>query len=356
MEGGNMTTSRAAILPYPADPFLLNYWLNNYKKWSHFINKLYIILNGTIEKPAVEYIRQLCARHDNIHLEYIDHQIEHGDAINRALDLISERHIMLVEDDAFVIQPRAVNHCFQMVESDQYDVCGSKRGSCGLEILKYAKKKWGLKYDGEGDQGPNFWPCFFFTSKEIMLRTDRNFAAKLWKAGESIPFLNPNEPFTSDQASDTFVWASLQIRNIVDWQRIYYMPQYHAHPDDLDHYNRKTGIFTGGAVWTHIGSLSSGIGGVLRDEQDRALVRRTVDEPKGQTILPKQWCQTDAERGEWERRVQWWLTFWEHADPTPEVQELYKLYKKAIDRVIEQFGLDINRIKKRQYVYGSIGL
>lgn len=346
------THSRAALLPYPCDPFLLHYWLGLFEKyWQGEVDKLYIHANSTAEPAVFDYIREMCARNPKIVLITADHQIEHGAVINELLDIVEEEYIMLIEDDGFIFRHGIVDKCFSMLESGQVDIVGSKRGSCGMEILKRAKELWDLEYEGEGDQGCNFWPNFFFTRKQILLDTDRNFGARMWKAGEHIEALNYT--VETDQAGDTFVNTSLQLR--AKGYKIATVPQYHAHPLDIEHYTNGKYLFDGNAPWTHIGSLSSGVGGVLRDDQDRALIRRTVEAPKGETILPIEWCKTDMEKGEWERRVQWWLTFYQKRE-IGKIEEFAELYIAAVERIITQYGLKRKNIYKRQRIFATLGL
>lgn len=351
--------SRAVILPFPGDPFLINYWLNLYDTvWGSEIDKLYIYFNSTVEKPVVDYIRERISRSKNINFTYNDLQIEHGDAIDRTLDLVTEEYVMLIEDDAFIFRSGIVDRAFKMLESGDYDIVGSKRGSCSFEILKAAEAKWGLKYEGEGDQGCNFWPCYFFTKTDILKKTSRRFGARAWSKGEII------EPLqlvveAPQVVGDTFVNTSLELRAMIPEDRIAYLPQYHASPDDLAHFNRQVYLFDGKAPWTHIGSLSSGVGGVLRDEHNRALTRRLIDPEKGPTQL-EAWANTDGEKREWERRVTWWLKFWEYYEgqPTPinPIHDFYELYGKAVQRIINQYGLSINNIRKMQTAYKTLGL
>lgn len=354
--------TRAALLPFPGDPFLLTYWLTNFDTWAQQIDKLYIYLNSTIEKPMVDYIYDLCSvRGDKVQLIYRNVQIEHGDAINAMLDLVTEDFIMLIEDDTFIIRPGALNEAFEALESGRADVVGSKRGSASMEILTEAKRLWGLNYEGEGDQGPNFWPSLFFCSPSLLKATDRNFAARAWKRGEGIEWLNGYIVQGDVAPGDTFVNTSLQIHKMVPESRILYIPQYHGHPQDLEHYEQRKYLFDGQAPWTHIGSLSSGVGGLLMDDQNRALTRRLIDPPRGPTQLNLAWCQTDMERGEFERRVQWWLTFWEKAKPITdkyggEVSAFHTLYGNAIVRIIEQYKLSLKTIKRRQEAYSTLGL
>ena len=356
-------SSRAAILPFPGDPFLLNYWLSFFDNvWGSEVDKLYIYLNSPIEPAVVDYIRALCLQNPKINLQYNNTQTDHGPAIDRTLDIVTEELVMLVEDDGFIFKPGMVDSCFKQLENGDYDIVGSKRSSCAMEILSAAQVKWGLDYEGEGDQGPNFWPCFFFSSKALLLGTDRNFSAKGWSRGEVVAGLE--HTIVGDIANgDTFVNTSLQLRGKVPIGRIFCVPQYHGHPDDLQHAQQSKYLFNGLAPWTHVGSLSSGVGGILQDDKGRSLARRLIDPAKQSTKLPTQWCQTDMEKKEFERRVQWWLTFWEYSKDiknspaSPEIKEFHRLYGQAIYQIIEQYGLSIGEIHKRQKVYkGVLGI
>lgn len=349
-----MQNNRAAILPYPGDPFLLKYWLENfYKFWADDINKLYIICNTPAEKKVVEYIEFLCtADPDKIDFTFIDHHEQHGDLIRIGLEKATEEYIMLVEDDCYMIKPGKVNECFELLENGSFDIVGSKRGSCHEEILKAAQRVYHIDYEGEGDQGPNFWPNCFFAKRQLLLATDRDYNSRAWVQGDIIAPLGDYEVVAPVISSDTFVWASLQLRAMVPEDRIYYVNQYHAHPDDYQHYLDGKYLFEGRAPWTHIGSLSSGVSGAIMDDQGRSIAKRTREEPHGPTVLPAAWCDvtSDFAKMEWERRVQWWLTFWENRDPK-EIPEYAELYKKGLDQIIDQFQLRIKRIKQRQAIY-----
>ena len=351
-------SDRAAILPYPGDPFLLHYWLENfYSKWSNEIGKLYIIANTPAEQKVVEYIEFLCTEgvesetNPKIDYTFLDHHIQHGDLIRIGLEKATEKYVMLVEDDCYMIKSGMVNWCFEQLENGQFDIVGSKRGSCHAEILEAARHKFNIAYEGEGDQGPNFWPNCFFSTRQLLLATDRDYNSRAWTQGEIITPLGC-EVVAPVISSDTFVWASLQLRAMVPENRICYVPQYHAHPDDMQHATMNRYIFDGHAPWVHIGSLSSGCSGAIMDDQGRSVAKRTREEPHGPTVLPAAWCDITSEfsQMEWERRVQWWLTFWERRDPD-EIPEFAELYKKGLDQIIDQFKLKIKRIKQRQEVY-----
>ena len=320
-------TSRAVLLPTPADPFLLYFWLNHYEKiWRDEVDKLYICVNGQNNENVLSFLRKLISGVTNA--EYIEfgNMIDHGNAINEILSISREKHIMLIEDDAFVFRKGQVNKCFSILENSEAKVVASKRGSCSQEILDKAQKKYDLDYSGFGDSGCNFWPSFLFCERSLLLKTDREFGAKLWKAGKEIPGLGIAE---DDCVGDTFVNTSLQIRQMVADNEIHYEPQYHGATDDEPDYLAHTNIWSPDCKWLHVGSLSSGYYGLLN--LDREL-------PDG--------FSTVNEKLELERRVTFWTLFAEYFTENAIQKELAD-YKKAIHRIVEKYDLDIGRIQRR---------
>ena len=353
-------TDRAVILPTPVDPFMLNYWLHGFNTiWGDEVTRLYIVVNSPIQKDVIDYVMKITDK-PNITVLYFPTQIEHGDAINRALEIVQEKYVMLVEDDCYIFKAGVIDQCFHWLESGQYQIVGSKRGSCHPEILERAKQIWGLQYEGLGDQGCNFWPNLFFASKELLLRTDRNFGAKAWQKGTNIEQLGNYTVLNDVIYGDTFVWASLQLRAMVPEKYIKYIPQYHGHPDDLKHFEQQSDLFDGHAPWCHIGSLSSGVHGILMDSEKRPLATRVSNPTQYSGQCLPCLAKTEMEHFEYERRLQWWLTFVEFyekqsaiVDPIPEFR---KMYNEAILTAVGQMQLSIKRIRKRQWAYKTIGL
>lgn len=349
-------TDRAAILPLPGDPFLFNLWLKFYDKyWGQAINTLYVHLNAPVEEAVVKYISKLCESR-NIFLMYTPNYTDHGNAINQLLDVVTEKYVMLIEDDAFIWNADVVDAAFALLESGNFDIVGSKRGSCATEILEAANQKWDIPTSGLGDQGPNFWPCYFFSSVELLKKTDRNFNARAWYRGETIEPLGC-EVDVDVVYGDTFVNTSLQLRAIVPPHRIAYLPQYHSHPDDMRHADKSEFLFDGQAPWCHIGSLSSGMSGLLKDNNNRPLANRSHLDPENETVLQNA-PNTEMEKMEYERRVQIWLTAWKVAAEDPllpitkhGIIEFLNEYHDSIQRVIRDFGLSKENILKRMRVY-----
>lgn len=352
-----MIRSRAALLPFPGDPFLLKFWLKFFHEvWGDEVDKLYVLINSPIEKSVVEYELELL-RHEKVVPIYIDHQIEHGAGIDLMLGQCEEEYVMLIEDDGYIFKPGYVDKYFSLLENGNYDVIGSPRGSCSMEIYEAARVMFGLSYEGLGDHGPNFWPNYLFTKRDTLLETDRNFGARAWKTGEKIEPLNYIVPDGIEVVvGDTFVNTSLQLRAKFSNDRILEIPQYHASPDDIEDHDNGRFLFNGSAMWTHIGSLSTGVGGVLIDDQGRALARRLIDPPKEDPSVPGQ-CTTEQERREWERRVAAWEMFLQYALPDMnKINEFYMLYRRALDRIIGQFQLRRELIERRKEIFKELGL
>ena len=96
-----------------------------------------------------------------------------------------------------------------------------------------------------------------------------------------------------------------------------------------------------------------------RDEHNRHLDKRLTAEPEAQTHFPPEWCSNDPQKDEWERRVQWWLTFyeWAVADPSTDViADFREAYGRAVQQVINIMELRIGNIHQRQKIYKAIGL
>lgn len=345
--------SRAAILPFPGDPFLLHYWLKFYDEiWGKEIDKLYVFHNSSIQPEVELYIKELVVKRNGVYL-YEPRSVEHGQGIKKLLEACKEEYVMLAEDDGFIFGKDQVNMCFELLETDKCDLVGGRRHSCSPKISELAEAKWNLlpTYPLIGDQGPNFWPCYLFAKKDLLMDTDQHFGPYTWYKGERIEPLD----YTVEEellVGDTFVNTSLQLRN--KGLRVHCEPHYHGSPDDIAHHRKRFNLWDGQAKWTHAGSLSSGIGGMLVDDEGRRLSGR-MNPP----ITPKEYGRigpnTDAERREWERRVQWWLTAWENRDPEA-IPEFADLYKKALDKLIGTFSLSMNNIVLRQKIYKEIGL
>lgn len=350
---------RIALLPTPADPFVLSLWLYFLPRWMGAIDGLYVNINTDLPENIVTEITMALSRFENVSIRAETQMTQHGTALSDLLDeplkWEEDDLVMFVEDDGFVFRPRSVDTAFKMLESDVYDVLGSPRTSSSMDLQRIAAKRFNIDLSGEGDRGVAFWPNFFFTRRSILMKTDRDFNAHCWKKGEYIKELDwtvqPDEG--DDIRGDTFVHSSLQIRSIVPAQRILHIPQYHCHPywesEEREHHN----MFDGSADWIHVGSLSGGMYGILTDNRGvpLALLRhnpQSLDD--GWRLIDTE--PTEQEQREFAKRVAFWE--WGMDVCTFPIDSFKSLYRQAVDRVVDQYGLSRDFINRTRQTYEKL--
>lgn len=312
---------------------MLTLWFDKYATWKHVIDRLYVYVNSDSPPAVIDWIRGLTEEHDNTFFIYCSNQIEHGEAIRQMVELSTEDIIMLIEDDAFIVKPDYVDACFKSIESGMVDLLGSKRGSCSQWIYDTASEKWGLDNSGLGDHGPNFWPNFLFAKREDLLKVT-NFGARSWEQGEYVKELGAVAP--EFQASDTFVEASLQLRDMgLD---IDYVKQYHGSTNDEPDYERRENIWDGQCPWFHVGSLSSGFHGMLKKE----------------TPIDNEHFSTRDEKLELERRIVFYLWGLEQAVFRSGLPKQKREYYDGIQRLINNYDLIQGRIEQRLRWYKQV--
>lgn len=325
---------RAALLPSVGDPFVLLHWMQYFEKvWHSEVDTLYISIQSRIGYDVFNEIISTIRKDDNIawnkvKLLYAEWSADHGKNIDTMLTLCEEEFVLLLEEDAIIHKPGAVKEAFEMLERGETDVIGSPRGSCSMWIYNKASEKFNLSYEGAGDQGPNFWPCYLYTSKKILLSTDRNFAAKQWKEGETLL----GEVLPEMVVGDTFVNTSLQLREM--GLRIHTIPQYHCLPSDLD--NPVKGDWTihnKASRYMHIGSLSSSVGMVW----NAGKIVATSPDDKVELLRRIAWCQRSLEAI--------LIRF-------PNIRPAYvEKYKQGIISSLQQMGSDSAYLKRWQEFY-----
>lgn len=335
---------KTAILPSCGDPLLLRMWLKHYEQiWADEVDELIVSINSAADPEIAEFMQETVRKTPKTYLQYVDHQTDHGIAINDALEVASDGLVMLIEEDAFVRTPGQIAGCFRVLEDGEADIVGSPRDSCGPEVAQIIADAFGKMYSPkDGGVGVNFWPNFFFTSTERLKGTDRNFCARGWNPGDEVL---PGFPVKELNYGDTFVNTSIQLRQ--KNPRITIVPQYHGHPEDMEQRQLQKGLWDGYCPWFHMGSLSSGVTGVLTTNDGRPLTVRHKAPQEPGWELPK-YANTEMERMEWERRIAWWTMALESADkdsadPIPLFRHEYR---EALDRVTYQFGLSPTRIIK----------
>ena len=298
------------------------------KFWGAEVDRLYIGFNSPIEETVLNYIKELCSSRPKIILDIQIQQMDHGPTIDRLLDLCNEDYIMLIEDDGFIFKRGIVDLAFSKLESGEFDIVAGKRGSCSFEILKKAQEVYGLDYEGEGDQGPNFWPNFFFCKRQDLLNTDRDFASYSFQKDTFYPELGG--VITKDgEYGDTFVWACIQLRYM--GVRFGQVPQKHASPYEFDDKLNSKGNWVSPIEWIHGGSLSTGWGGYLSGAKPD--------------------FTNDYGKQEIETRVAFWIICMEN---TAGFENFKQDYHDGIENLIHDSRLDWGRIQLKIDIYGEL--
>jgi len=287
---------RSAFMTSSGDPYCLLNALHYYETvWHDEVDELWIALNSTMEKKVV---LDLISRFPKkVKFIYLNQRLGYGKPLNLLLECSPKGDVLLLEDDSIIFKKGIVTKYFNLL--DTYDVLGSPRMSCSAEVAQKLKEEFNLNYEGWGDRGPNFWPCFLFTHKELLLKTDRNFDPTDW--------------------GDTFCWMSVQLRRLTS--NILEIPQYHCSPDDFYNKEAKLGIFDGECGYMHLGSLSSGIESYLLDDNQVPLTDREKNiRANNPQPIPKD--------KEMQKRYMWWLSCYEKNKGF----DFDKIYYKALER------------------------
>lgn len=338
--------SRVALLPTRGDPFTLMLCFHFFEKvWQDEVNRLFILLNSPEEKEVIEFIRKTVTRNPKVVFRYVDHPIDHGPALTEIFKVSNEDIVVFIEADSIIFKKGIVDKYCRLVEAGTYDCVGSPRWCCSNEIVDRMKNLFHLT-DIEYPIGANYWPCFFFARRKDLEKTDLNFAGKNFPAGEYIPQLQwtPQVPV----CGDTFVWMSIQLRAL--GLKFLGVEQYHGNAWDFNAYAMKQALFDGTCPWLHNGTLDSAIEDIFTDDKDIPLARRFED-----GALPCIPTKMSVIKEEMERRLSWCLLsvnyFWNDCH---EIAEFRDLYKKAIEKYIKRFNLDMLRIMHSMGIYREL--
>src|SRR3990167_342511 len=324
--------TKAVLLPCSGDPFIASLAIKLWKeRWYDEIDRLYINYNNHAE-VSQEVVREFLGNclDPKITIIYHPNGIEQGEALKELTLIAKEDLVMFLEEDGYIFNSGIVSRCFQMIENGTTDIVGSPRGSCGQEIWDKSKEKYGLDYSGYGDQGPNWWPNFFFCKRTDLLRTDLNFGSKKFSKGSWCQELLYH--FKEDNMGDTFVWASVQLRGLR--LRSQSVPQHHASPYEITDITGEIMNWHPSLQpfdWIHAGSLSAGWGGYLSG------------------VIPN--VSDDNAKNEIETRTAFWRIAMETTDG---LDEFKKDYDKGLLTLVQLANLDLDRILKKIKIYREL--
>lgn len=312
--------TRAALLPMGGDPFLNAYWLRHYRTWADKVDELRIVVCDQNDQAIQDYILEQTCKLPNVLIRFAP-RTDHGEILKQLIEDTSADTVLLCEDDAFVRKPEKVDEFFRKIESGETDVVGCPRATGSTNAINWASERYGTwTATATGETGPLLWPCFLFAKREDLLRTDRCFGSGGWKAGESLL----GKTFESDEAMDTFGWATLQLREM--GLRFHIEANYRAERSRLSDWDD--------APWFHVGGMSAGYGlYILGPEQHRAGFWASI---------------RDTDLYDWQKRMSWWRRVVDKADGV--LVEHQAAYKKALDEFM--VGVSMNQSDVEQWRSG----
>ena len=234
---------KAALLPTSGEPHLAAYWCRAYTNtWRGEVDELVVYVNG--DTAAVPIYASVGAR-----VLATSERLNHGAVIDMLLAETRADTVVLVEDDAFVREPRAIAMSLALVADGI--VLGCPRGGMDPAIAEAADRKWGPVVGPDTSSGHGLWPCFLF-GRTSDLRAAGSFASRTWGSGEIIPGLGYTVPYL--MTTDTASAAAFVLRDrctiipIVQHKELW--------QKDLPEH---------GAPWLHAGGLSTDPGAARPD-------------------------------------------------------------------------------------------
>jgi hypothetical protein len=326
--------SRAAILAAEGDPYTLLFTVKLFKeRWYDEVDALYIGYNnysGVDEETIITIMRELI---DEPKVTFIYHndRVKHGPMCAELIRICKEDYVLFIETDSYIFQSGVVSKHFKSIESGKVDAVGSPRVSCSQEILDFSKEKYDLNYEGLGDKGPNFWPCFFFCKREDLLKTDLDFGGKDFKKGKH--YKEIDYKFKDDCTGDTFVWASMQLRALgLSFKEV---RQHKASPTEIEEKANGTMNWDGSDFdWIHAGSLSAGLSKLFKGKK-----------------IPKD--PSDIEKQEMETRIAFWCIAFYSID-IGGCLRTKTMYRDGIDNLVKEMKLDEGRIQEKIQIYKEL--
>lgn len=336
--------SRAVLLPIPGDPYIAKLWLSSWERfWGPNKGQLYAMVNTPLEHPVVDYTIKLF-EDVGAKVFFKERMMSHGPAITRLMDECNEDTIFIVEDDFYMLKPGNIDYWFNLVESGSVDAVVSPRGCTGPDIMQKTVETYGLPEYINGiniHQQTNFWPSLVVVPRENLMKTDLNFEAFRFIAGQPIEGLKGYTP-PVDVCGDTFVSVSIQLRH--QGLKFHYEDQH-----------RLIDVVNAGKIrttpWVHVGSSSTSLNSGLLGENMQPIGNQNTGRE-----WPFQPVPDDGIRNVFEEKFAWWKMCNEKF-PIPDSDPaayFNKVYNDAVHRSVKGCKLRPAGIDKKYKMFETL--
>ncbi len=321
---------RSVFLPARGDPFVLqmSFYLFDHV-WQDEVDKLYLTTNGTVEKEVVDFIRGQAAKNPKIVYDNIPYDTDHGTVLGKMLDKSTEDYIMLAEDDGFCYGKGAIDRCFKMIESGEYDMVGSPKWQNTNKFKADAIRHLKLTPQEE-IEGAGFWSTFFFVKRSDVMKTDRHFGSIGWNEGD---YIKPIDCVAeARECADVNMWMSVQLRDL--GLKPYILPPI----DDR---------FRPEFPFLHTGSLSGFMLSTFTDDRDIPLFKR-----KFEIQIPAIHTELPIPKSMFEKKFAWiTLCLRKFENEFLPIDEFKKEYIKSMHKYGDKFGIDWHLVESYSREY-----
>ena len=333
--------SRAALYLTMGEPYLNELWFELFKKnGMDDIDMLYVAVDPVredIPENNRKYFIKLFTGYPNVTILH-NPKASLTSALQTLYRNCKEKHYVLIQDDCFLLQKGAMNHYFDLVETEQYDIVGSPLRNYTPQSLhnqlidQYAGDDKDWEFYPFRHAGYSYWQNMVFGKTRDMWDTGTKFDYGGYGPEKKVGYID--EPFTESVGLDIFVPEILMHRKA--GKRMGYNDQVHLTRDDLQDYLNRRGGFTGNAPWVHLGGFSNWYGDIVQH-------LKQVKTTDGGVIA------------EYERRVAWYVlfTFW-----YPQVKKALPEWTKRVNNYIIHcrgaYGFNKRDFQKRLQIYGEL--
>lgn len=342
---------RTVIITTDGNPFAINLWYENFKKWSAEIDVAYVSITSNLDPEMVKSIENIFCNDKKIIFlfEYQNSLGKHSQAISNAISNIKTGNVLLFEEDIFILKVGFIDNYFKKLELDDFDVIGGgKRIHATTDLYTVLKNIYNIE---EG-----YFPSMLFFNINLFKKIkdiynifyDLNHNT-IQSDGKEIAIFSANYEentiFTflnnyklknqySDEITGIFaILLKLNSKKILDitWLE-------HRHQLDF-HKNYEN--------WIHIGSVGGicGLYGSLRKKNKMPIFETIHNYPPLEVMFADSF--QEGVQPEWERRMSYFLATyesWNHLN----LISLKEEYLFGIKNFSETFNLSWDNICKHK--------
>lgn len=334
---------RSAIMVSNFIPFLMRYWLENFKKWEDEIDMVYIGMERPFEPSLEPYLRKLF-KHPKIKL--MEGYTTQFIGLTDLLKMGNEDTVMVLHDDTF-FKKGTVDKYFKITEAGKIVTPLYSHISPADYIEKLMKDKFGDKvpFTCEGNSAYSFILYLFIAQRAQLEKTSMNFQGGHFNKGT---YFKPLETvLEQDIGGDTGFLLGLEL--LANGEQFNPIP----HKDNTPYYlsfkenpletlqqmrKEKSGLFA--ADWLHIMSMANTLSIWLKDKKKREEQFSLFG--KGKPFVNGS-----------EMRMAWLKEFMS-IDTFEEIAEYRDYVNKESDEIIKSFNLDYDRIKTYQELFSEL--